>query len=56
MGRVPKQTAGTGFGAKISKPSGEKVRSATTESHGASRVEPSKVTQKKRDTRAKKGR
>lgn len=44
-----------GGGSKATKSgSGEKKRSATTESHGAARLEPSNVTQHDRDERAKK--
>jgi hypothetical protein len=46
--------SGTKGGTKNVTGAGAKKRSATTESHGASRVEPSKITQKKRDVREKK--
>ncbi len=51
MGMVGKSSSKGARGANLG---GRKRRSPTTESHGGSRVEPSKLTQQARDERARK--
>jgi len=59
MGRITKSAVKSprsikGGTKNVAATAGNKKRGAATESHGASRVEPSKITQKARDVRAKK--
>ncbi|MGE3107676.1 MAG: hypothetical protein AB7G11_02010 [Phycisphaerales bacterium] len=54
MGRVPSKGTRSAAEAKSGSTSGRKQRSADEKSRGASRVEPSKITQQKRDDRERK--
>lgn len=53
MANVRKSTGNAG---KIVKSSGQKERGPAIETHGASRIEPSKVTRKNREVREQKER